>query len=390
MTIFYKQGVLLLAVAAGRTTFQGLAAAAFTLPFVLFAAPAGWAADRYSKRTVVIGAKVLELGAALLGAAGLILGNLWLMVAMVGLMGLQATFFSPALNGSIPELYPASYVTKANGVLRMLVTVAILVGTACSGVVLDAKGPLFLGASFGSAALAAAVVGVAALGLAVSLGVPFRPAADVGRSFPWSGPLETVRELKSVFKDRLLGAVVWSDVFIWSLGALQLLLINPLGLSQFHLSKEFTSYLVAAQMIGIGLGGLLAARWAGGERWHRILAPACLGMALFLGLLAAVPLFPEALQVPALFPLLALVGASGGLILIPCESFIQVRPAPARKGAVWASANGIVFLGIVVASLALQSPEPVPAPDAFLRRAGGRGLLLRLLAPDPIPAGGGS
>ena len=347
----YKQGVLLLAVAAGRTMFQGLAAAAYTLPFVLFAAPAGWAADRYSKRTVVIGAKAVEFGAALVGAAGLLLGNLWLMVGMVGLMGIQATFFSPALNGSIPELYPPSYVTQANGVLRMLVTVAILVGTACSGIVLDLKGQPLLGAAFGPGALAGAVIAIAVLGIAVSLGIPFRPAADAGRAFPWTGPLETVRELKAVFQDRLLGTVVWADVFIWGLGALQLLLVNPLGLSQFHLSKQLTSGLVASQMIGIGLGGLLAGRWATGERWHRVLAPACGVMALFLGLMAAVPLFPAALQVPLLFPLLALVGASGGLILIPCESFIQVRPAPERKGAVWASANGIVFAGIVVASL---------------------------------------
>ena len=55
------------------------------------------------------------------------------------------------------------------------------------------------------------------------------------------------------------GTVVWADVFIWGLGALQLLLVNPLGLSQFHLSKQLTSGLVASQMIGIGLGGLVVA-----------------------------------------------------------------------------------------------------------------------------------
>ncbi|HWQ10264.1 MAG TPA: MFS transporter [Holophaga sp.] len=361
---FYKQGVLLLAVAANRTSFQGLAAAAYTLPFVLFAAPAGWAADRYSKRSVVIASKLMELGAALVGAAGLLFANLWLMVGMVGLMGIQATFFSPALNGAIPELYPASYVTKANGVLRMLVTVAILVGTACSGVVLDLQGRSFLRAGFGSAVLAGGVIGVAALGLAVSLGIPFRPAADERRVFPWSGPLETVRELRSVFQDRLLGTIVWSDVFIWSAGALQLLLINPLGLVQFHLSKQLTSGLVASQMIGIGVGGLLAARWAQGDRWYRVLVPGCLAMAAFLGAMAAVPCLPVPVQVPALFPLLALVGASGGLVMIPCESFIQVRPAPERKGAVWASANGIVFTGIVVASLVSNALNLWLAPSA--------------------------
>jgi MFS family permease len=45
----------------GRSTgrewqISGLATALFTLPFVVFAAPAGWLADRFSKRSVVIAA----------------------------------------------------------------------------------------------------------------------------------------------------------------------------------------------------------------------------------------------------------------------------------------------------------------------------------------------
>ncbi|HOD33746.1 MAG TPA: MFS transporter, partial [Holophaga sp.] len=107
---FFKQAVMLLAVTQGQKELQGLAALAFTLPFVLLAAPAGWMADRFPKRTVVVGAKALETAAALVGLAGLVTGHLELMVGMVGLMGLQATFFSPALNGSIPELHPAEEV----------------------------------------------------------------------------------------------------------------------------------------------------------------------------------------------------------------------------------------------------------------------------------------
>ena len=82
----------------------------------------------------------------------------------------------------------------------------------------------------------------------------------------------------------------------------------------------------------------------------RVIAPAGVAMAGFMGAMALVPLLPAGAQVAALYPLLALIGASGGLILIPCESFIQVRPAQARKGAVWAAANGAIFAGIVVAS----------------------------------------
>ena len=155
---FFKQAVMLLAVAVGKERFQGFAAMAFTLPFLLFAAPAGWMADRYPKRNVVIAAKSLELAAAFLGAAGVLTGHLWLMVGMVGLMGLQSTFFSPALNGSIPELYPLGQVTKANALLRMIVTLGILLGITLAGVFLGLKGSPILGAAHGRGVVASAVI----------------------------------------------------------------------------------------------------------------------------------------------------------------------------------------------------------------------------------------
>lgn len=347
----FKQAVMLIAVAMGRAEVQGYAAAAFTLPFVFLAAPAGWAADRFSKRTMVLGAKAIEIFAAGLGWIGLVTGHLGLMVGMVGLMGIQATFFSPALNGSIPELFPPHRVTQANAVLRLFITMAILTGTALAGIVLDIPGTTRFGAPLGRVLLGLAVIALAVLGFLVSLGIPRRPPADPTRPFPWSGPRETWSELRRSFRDAWLGTIILTDAYIWALGTLQLLLVNPLGLLQYRLGNRATSFLIAAQMVGIGLGGLLAARWAQGERWYRILRPAGWAMTLFLGGLAVVPFLPTSFQVPLLYPLLALVGASGGLILIPCESFIQVRPSAERKGAVWAAANGAVFAAIVAASV---------------------------------------
>jgi acyl-[acyl-carrier-protein]-phospholipid O-acyltransferase / long-chain-fatty-acid--[acyl-carrier-protein] ligase len=348
---FYKQAVMLLALAAGREKFQGAAGIAFTVPFILFAAPAGWMADRFPKRNVVISAKTMEMAAALVGALGIILGNLWIMVGMVALMGTQSTFFSPALNGSIPELYPASYVTKANAVLRMIVTVGILVGISFSGFVLDLKGEPLFGAARGNAMVGLAVILYAAVGLLVSFGIPTRAAADPGRAFPWTGPLDTLRELAEVWKDHQLGRILVADVFIWAVGVFQLLVINSLGKLQFHLSDSRTSLLVASQLIGLALGGLLSAQFAKGARWFRVLLPAGIAMGLMMLAIGGVPSLPVATQVPLLYVLIGLAGMAGGLFLIPCESFLQIRPAPERKGAVWASANFASFSGMAAASL---------------------------------------
>lgn len=349
---FFKQAVLLLAVAAGMPSMQGYALVIFTAPFLIFAAPAGWLADRFPKRYIVIGAKSLELLAMLAGATGVCYQQWWLIFTMLALMGTQAAIFSPALNGSLPELYPAEYVTRANGVLRLLVTIAILSGVALAGVALDmGKGQALAGVPYGRFVVGMVVIGVAALGLLASFGVPRRAAAAPGVRFPWDGPKRTFSDLWSTRADRLLVATIGADVFIWFAGSLGVLIINPLGKMQYGLSETMTSGLIVAQLVGIAGGGLLAGRFVHGERWYRVMVPAGVGMGVSMLLLAAVPLLPVGAQVPALFALLVLVGVAGGLFLIPAESFIQVRPAADRKGAILAASNFVIFAGILLSGL---------------------------------------
>lgn len=348
---FFKQAALVIAVAAGMTSMQGYALVLFTLPFLIFAAPAGWCADRFPKRWVVISAKWMELAAMLCGAAGIALAHWPLICCMLVIMGFQATLFSPALNGSIPELYPAAYVTRANAILRMLVTIAILAGVALAGVALDRTGTGFGGIERGRLLVGATVVGVALLGVCAAYGVPRRPAADPRASFPWDGPLRTFRDLLGTRRDPLLAATIAADVFIWLVGSLEILIINPLGLQQFGMSKSVTSYLIVSQLVGIGIGGIAGSRLVKGARWYRAIAPVGVCMGLVMCGLMAVPALPAALQRGALFALIFVVGALAGVMLIPLESFLQVRPAPERKGAVLAAVNFVVFAGVLLSGL---------------------------------------
>jgi len=345
---FYKQAVLLLAVGAGRPEMQGYALALFTLPFIVFAAPAGWLADRFPKRAIVIGAKTVELAAMLAGAAGVCSGHWWMICTMLGLMGLQAACFSPALNGSIPELYPAAYVAKANAILRIFVTVAILSGTAAAGFALDRSGTGWFGLARGPLTVAVIVIAVAAAGLLVSFGVPRRPAAAPAVKFPWTGPADSIRQLLETRLDPLLATTIGASVFIWFIGSLQILLINPLGLTQFHMGNAATSVLLVAELTGMAAGGVLGSRLATGPRWYRPVITAGILFSLFMIALPAVPLLPAPLQHAALFAIIAAMGVAGGVFLIPVESFIQVRAAPERKGAVLAAANFVVFTGIML------------------------------------------
>ena len=345
---FFKQAAMLMALDAGRKQLQGYATVIFAVPYLVFAAYAGWFADRFPKRNVVIWAKILELAAMICGAIGLCTMSWPLIMTMVGLMGLQSCLFNPSLNGSIPELYPRAYVTTANAYLKVAVTAAILAGYALAGVALDREGAAWGAVPIGHAYVAAAVLCVALLGVIVSFGVPRRPAAAPTARFPLDGPIHTLRDLYAVRKDGLLAVVIGANSFVWFAGALEILLINELGEGQLGVSKTMTSGLITAQLVGLALGGLLSSRLAKGERWYRILPPAGFVMAGLMMLMGLVPFLGAPLRAGVCFALLFCIGVGGGLYMIPCEAFVQVRPAADRKGRVIAASTFAVFVGILV------------------------------------------
>lgn len=344
---FFKQAALLLAVTTGMGHLQGPATILFSLPFILFSAYAGWVADRFSKKSVVISSKVLELIAMAIGATGIIFSNWPCILAMVFLMGLQSTFFSPALNGSIPELYPESYVAKANGILKLCTTLAILAGIAAAGVTLDASWPAHYNLPTGGSLLAVLVIVTALAGLVASLGVFSKPAASTSKSFPKYGPLNSLFDTYSICKDRQLLIAIFSDTYFYFVSSIAILTINTFGLKQLGLSQTLTSILSVFLMLGVSFGALVISRIVDMKQWKKFLLPSSFGMALGLFLSAVTIYFPENLQKIWLISSLTFVGFSGGAFLIPVTSFLQVYPDRQNKGQVLAATNFCGFIGIL-------------------------------------------
>ena len=91
--------------------------ACFVLPYLLLAAFAGYLADRFSKRQVIVGCKMAELAIMSLGIFAIWQGNLVGLFAVVALMGAQSALFSPSKLGIIPEILAARHISAANGLL---------------------------------------------------------------------------------------------------------------------------------------------------------------------------------------------------------------------------------------------------------------------------------
>ncbi len=345
---FFKQAALLIAIGQGKNYLQGYAIVVFTVPFILFAAWAGYCADRFSKHDVIVFSKFFELAAMLVGAVGIYFVNWPCIFAMLFMMGLQSTLFGPALNGSLPELYPSQHVPKANAFLRIFSTAAILFGIACAGFALDRSGE-FDGVPAGRVWVAAACVLIGVAGVIVSFFVPrFAPAAP-NIKFPFSGPVQTVRTWISLKHDKLLGLAIIGNTFFWFTGSLQMLVINNLGKDYLGFSDTLTSFLVVAELVGIAVGGLISTRLVRSKAWYKLLVPCAMGMAVLMAATWAVQWVPQSVTVYYLVIVLGLLGTSAGIYLIPLVSFIQTRSAPERRGEIIAASGCACFCGILVA-----------------------------------------
>ncbi|MEN6620477.1 MAG: MFS transporter [Smithella sp.] len=346
---YFKQVALLMAVTAGLNHLQGTATVLFALPFIIFSSAAGWLADRFPKKEVVIGAKTLELAASLAGAIGLITKSWFCILTMIFIMGLQATFFSPALNGSIPELYPTEYIPKANAILKLVTTLFILLGIATAGVSLD-KSPLRFGDfNPGTLLASAVVVMVAVFGLIASFGIHKRPAAARDKAFPWFGPLSSLKDMISICSDRQMLIAFFADNFFYFLATIVVLTINAISIQQLGFSNTITSLLSVALMIGVCGGSFLAAKLVLMERWSRLLVHSALGMAGGLFLTGLTVLLPASIKLIWIVTALTGTGIFGGLFLIPVASFLQARPAATDKGKVLAAVNFSGFICIMLA-----------------------------------------
>lgn len=90
---------------------------ALTLPWLLFALPAGALADRFDRRLAMLGANTVRAG--LLAALGLALaldmGSIWLLYAVAFGIGLTETLYDTTAQSILPQLVPRTRLSRANG-----------------------------------------------------------------------------------------------------------------------------------------------------------------------------------------------------------------------------------------------------------------------------------
>ena len=242
--------VLLLGVGEGAT---GLLQTALTLPFVLFAIPAGLLADRMARRRLMAGAESLR-AIALLAILILIGSDLitlpWL--AALGFVAVCGTVvYSVAAPALVPSLVTPQLLPAANARIELARTIAFAGGPAIGGALVG-----WIGAApaFGFAA----VLSIIAVVLLAGIEEPARAPA------PRRHPPQEIKEGASFVLHHPLLRPVFATQFIFNTASFLLLAVFvPYAVRRLGLSATGLGLTLGMYGVGMVTGALLATRIMG-------------------------------------------------------------------------------------------------------------------------------
>jgi MFS family permease len=390
----FKQLVMLYCLdvkARSGVDYQSWAQAIFAIPFVLFSGMAGWLADRNSKRTIVVLAKVAEIVIMAMGMFVFLYGSdvpretLMLLFVVLACMSLQSAFFGPPKYGILPELFRESDLPPANGIFQMTTFVAIIMGGAIGGI-----GKQYLGDQLWM--LSAACVLIAVIGTGTSILVRSTPIAHPGLKFEKSMLAMHHTVYRLLKNDLFLVKVLGVMTLFWFLGGVMQVAANELGKLRLGLSDGRTSIIMSGVALGIAVGCGTAAKLSHHRINFKLVVAGAWGIFFAMLLTTAIAysapipdlshlteqavsssadsadlvssianlsaelkdkepvwrmFFVASLHEWGIRLSLALAGMSAGLLIVPLQVVIQTRPPADLKGRVIGSMNLITWFGIL-------------------------------------------
>lgn len=298
----------------------------FTVFYVVLAPVVGPLADAVPK-----GRLMAWMNAVKVLGVGLLAVGLHPMLAFA-VIGFGAAAYAPAKYGLVTEIVGPARLVAANAWLEVSVVGAALLGVVLGGLLVSPMSAA-LSAGLGCPAFLPATVSPCGP-MPVALGVVFGLYALAGALNLFirdSGARYAARSLRPValVRDFLKGcAILWRDrlgalslavtTVFWGFGATLQFAVLRWAAESLGLSLEKAAYLQAVVALGVVAG----AAWAGRSMSLRD-APALLPLGAVLGLL--VPLVAWADTLWLALPLLAAIGAVGGVLVVPMNALLQSR-----------------------------------------------------------------
>ena len=335
---------------AQEAAFSAVAGGLFILPFFLLSALSGQLADARDKARIVRIVKSAEIAIMLFGAAGLLLGNIPLMLAALFAMGIHSTFFGPIKYAILPQHLHADEVLGGTGLVEAGTYGAILLGTIVGGIV---PAPIAAGL----------VLVVAVIGRFAGQKVPPAPSESPDGRIDFHIVRASIRLVRDTMHIRHLFLAIAAISFFWAQGAILAAQFPPLVKNALSADQSVATLFLAIFSIGVAVGSIIINRLLKGAVSARFAPAAAILMGLFVcdlywtvahwppsdGTLVPLRAFvrlPHAARV--LFDLFG-VAVAGGMFVVPLYAFLTTS-VPKSETARTVAANNIVNSGAMVGS----------------------------------------
>lgn len=310
--------------------FNALASAIFILPFFLLSALAGQLADNYDKAYITRRVKDLEIVLALIGAAGLLLQSIPLMLGALLLFGVHSSFFGPIKYAVLPQHLEKDEVLGGTGLIEAGTYVSVLLGTLLGGLIIDRTGD-------GEDVAAVVVILVACIGRAAAQFMPAAPPQKTVEKLDFNIFRASYRLIAATMHIRQLFLAIIAISFFWTIGGVLVIMFTPLIKNVLTSAPEVISLFLGIFSVGIAVGSVAINRLLRSEVSARYTPVSALAMGvcillLYLASLSWQPL-PEGqlydlwsfLQQPTAWTLLLIlagVAIFGGMFVVPLYAFL--------------------------------------------------------------------
>ena len=343
------------------STMNNLAALLFILPYFIFSATAGQIADKYERASLVRKIKVLEIIIMLIATVGFVLGNIFILLFALFLMGTHSTFFGPIKYAILPDILKPQELMSGNALFQSGTSIAILIGMILGGAVISSsQGNLWW--------ISLTVTMIAIIGYICSTFVLKQKVTENNIEIDWNffrTSIQTIRYAKSL---PLVFLVLLGNSWYWFYGATYLTQIPQLTQQNLHASENVVSLLLTLFSVGIGAGSLLCRKIGGNEVNIRMVPFGAIGLTVFaLYLAASLAFIPERtgelmtlaqmfISGAAYYHVMiavTLLGISGGFYIVPLYAMMQAYAPSTHRARVVAANN--IFNAIFMVSSAIFS-----------------------------------
>jgi MFS family permease len=336
--------------------FSAIAQGLFILPFFLFSALSGQLADDHDKARLIRIIKLAEIGIMIVGGAGLMLANIPVMLAAVGLMGVHSTFFGPIKYAILPQHLQKDEVLGGTGLVEAGTYIAILLGTILAGFL--APRPEYV---------AGAVLCFAMLGYLAGRQVPPAPPSAERIAFNWHIIHASIELVRGTMHIRRLFLAILSISFFWAIGSVLIAIFPALVKNYLGADERVVTMFTAIFSIGIAIGSVAINRMLKSQVSARFAPGSVIAMGAFVLLFYFVALswhrhgtgittLTSFVAHPsAALMILALLGVAvtGGMFVVPLYAFLTTT-VPKSETSRTVGANNIVNSGAMVAGLLLS------------------------------------